>query len=323
MWKYLLALGLFLVSGMDYAHAANCAAYPYTLTNGQTADANQVMADFNNILSCGNNNLLGKNNNLSDLQSPPTARTNLGLGASAVENLGNTSAGAVTDDGAGNLVAHVPSLNTQVFTGSGTFVVPATATTSTIFRFTVIGGGGGGGGSAGGGRASGGSSGGGTIVSLQGFTPSTSVTISIGAAGTGGSGASNGGAGGTTTVAYAANNVIGCNGGAGGTAGTAGSGGVVSSVPGACSVAVGSSGLILVSTSGAGAQPGGPANNTSFGLSGNGGGNIVGTGGAGVFQSSGNVSGIAGSSGGGGGGGFNAGGGGAGGVGVTLVEYVL
>ena len=50
------------------ALAANCASYPYTLTNGQTADANQVMANFNSILNCGNTNL-AKNGANSDITS--------------------------------------------------------------------------------------------------------------------------------------------------------------------------------------------------------------------------------------------------------------
>lgn len=50
------------------ALAANCSGYAFTLTNGQTADATQVMANFNNILSCANNNL-AKNGANSDITS--------------------------------------------------------------------------------------------------------------------------------------------------------------------------------------------------------------------------------------------------------------
>lgn len=85
MKKIVITL-LLLFCGGSPAFADNCSAYPYILLNGQTADANQVMANFNSILSCGNNQLLSRNNNLSDLQSPATARTNLGLGNSAVLN---------------------------------------------------------------------------------------------------------------------------------------------------------------------------------------------------------------------------------------------
>jgi hypothetical protein len=36
------------------ASATTCSAFPYTLTDGTTADASQVMADFNNLLNCLN-----------------------------------------------------------------------------------------------------------------------------------------------------------------------------------------------------------------------------------------------------------------------------
>lgn len=75
----LLALlsGLLLACLGTPALADNCAPYPYTLTNGSTADANQVMADFNNILDCGNTALLGVNNNLSDVADAATSRANI------------------------------------------------------------------------------------------------------------------------------------------------------------------------------------------------------------------------------------------------------
>ena len=61
-----LAGALFMACG---AHAANCSTYPFTLTNGQTADATQVMANFNSILSCGNSNLAhnGANSDITSL----------------------------------------------------------------------------------------------------------------------------------------------------------------------------------------------------------------------------------------------------------------
>jgi hypothetical protein len=64
----LAALAVVLTSCAAPALAANCAGYPYTLTNGTTADANQVMANFNAILACGNNSL-AKNGANSDITS--------------------------------------------------------------------------------------------------------------------------------------------------------------------------------------------------------------------------------------------------------------
>jgi len=58
MIKRLASIGLLSLLSASAAHAANCSAYTYTLTNGTSADANQVMSNFNNILNCANNNLL-------------------------------------------------------------------------------------------------------------------------------------------------------------------------------------------------------------------------------------------------------------------------
>lgn len=56
MMKSLLS-GLALSVCLSGAAAAQvCPAYPYTLNNGTTADASQVMADFNNVINCVNNN---------------------------------------------------------------------------------------------------------------------------------------------------------------------------------------------------------------------------------------------------------------------------
>lgn len=65
MKKVFLALVALLTLAAAPALAANCASYPYTLTNGTTADANQVMSNFNSILNCGNNNLAENGANAS------------------------------------------------------------------------------------------------------------------------------------------------------------------------------------------------------------------------------------------------------------------
>lgn len=53
MKKIFLALAL-LIGLSPAAHAQVCSTYPFTLTNGTTADANQVMANFNAIRNCVN-----------------------------------------------------------------------------------------------------------------------------------------------------------------------------------------------------------------------------------------------------------------------------
>lgn len=60
MKKLLLAAGAFVAAVLlgSTASATTCPSTPYTLTNGTTADATQVMANFNSLLSCSNNSLL-------------------------------------------------------------------------------------------------------------------------------------------------------------------------------------------------------------------------------------------------------------------------
>jgi hypothetical protein len=56
MLNYRFAIGaLFLVASLHPAWGLSCASYPYTLANGTTADATQVMANFSTIQSCANN----------------------------------------------------------------------------------------------------------------------------------------------------------------------------------------------------------------------------------------------------------------------------
>lgn len=122
--KKLIAL-VALLMGMIAAPAmaANCSGYPYTLQNGQLADANQVMANFNNILNCGNTNLAknGANSDITSLSGLTTPLTQAqggtgsttiigGLGYTPVNQAGDTMTGdlfrsfsyGLTIDGEGN-----------------------------------------------------------------------------------------------------------------------------------------------------------------------------------------------------------------------------
>jgi hypothetical protein len=72
MRRFLLAAAILLAPVA--AKAANCNGYPYTLVNGQTADANQVMSNFNSILSCANTTLAhnGANSDITSLSGLTT-----------------------------------------------------------------------------------------------------------------------------------------------------------------------------------------------------------------------------------------------------------
>jgi hypothetical protein len=115
-----LALGLMLCAAAP-AVAANCSSYPYTLTNGSTADANQVMSNFNSILSCGNNNLAhnGANSDITSLSGLTTAIT-IGQGGTGQTTASSalTALGALdqpmariyaSDTGSANAYAVAPS----------------------------------------------------------------------------------------------------------------------------------------------------------------------------------------------------------------------
>lgn len=334
MFKRLLLTVLLFAAFGTPALASNCASYPYTLTNGSTADANQVMANFNSILNCGNNNLAhnGANSDitsLSGLTTPlsvaqggtgsattPGGLTNLGAGAAAVEALGNN----VIDDGSGNLTQ---THGAKVFTSSGTFTTPATTTTATVFKIVAAGGGGGGGGVQSGvsERGASGGSGGYGVGYFSGFSASQSVTIAIGASGSAGStSGGSGGDGGTTTVTANAVAILTATGGTGGTGGA--SEDDLVTPPGSATVTAGASGLTLVGSYTSGGGYGGTA---IYFLPG--GSNPIGVGGTLQRPSgSGSLAGTNGINGGGGGGAANFGSGagragGSGGKGIVTIEW--
>jgi hypothetical protein len=67
------ALALICLASPSYAQ--NCSAYPYTLTNGSSADASQVQGNFNSIQTCANSNLAhnGSNSDITSLSGLTTA----------------------------------------------------------------------------------------------------------------------------------------------------------------------------------------------------------------------------------------------------------
>lgn len=115
--SWLLAiLGLVLASP---AYASNCSGNPYTLTNGTTADANQVMSNFNNLLTCANSNLAHNGAN-SDITSLSGLSTPLSVAQ------GGTGAATASAAAANLSVASISSANT--FTASQAITVNGNAT---------------------------------------------------------------------------------------------------------------------------------------------------------------------------------------------------
>ena len=92
----LLALGLALVA--TGAHAA-CPVYPYTLTNGTPADADQVMANFNAVTPCLTNAVQGPGSSIvNEIASyNNTAGTLLRQGAATATD---ARTGSITSQGA-------------------------------------------------------------------------------------------------------------------------------------------------------------------------------------------------------------------------------
>jgi len=57
MLRHLIAAAFLSITFASAASATTCPTNPYTLTNGVTADAIQVMSNFNNLLTCANSSL--------------------------------------------------------------------------------------------------------------------------------------------------------------------------------------------------------------------------------------------------------------------------
>lgn len=120
--KRLLALAAVAVALFATpAFAANCPGNPYTLQNGQLADANQVMANFNNLLNCSNNNL-AKNGANSDITSLSGLTTPLSVSQGGTGNTTGRPSGV-----AGGVLAGTYPNPAYAPIAANTFVANATA----------------------------------------------------------------------------------------------------------------------------------------------------------------------------------------------------
>lgn len=139
----LALIALSVVAFPPRAHASNCAGYPYTLTNGQTADATQVMANFNGILSCANANLAhnGANSDITGLSGmlTPLSLSQGGTGFGTAAGFRTllpfefyVFVGGTTGN-TWNLGAYVPSTDVVLTTAASACKVGTAATGSTTY----------------------------------------------------------------------------------------------------------------------------------------------------------------------------------------------
>jgi hypothetical protein len=116
MKRILLALLFFAATGSS-AWANNCPSYTFTLTNGTTADANQVMGNFNTIMNCASFFIGGTS-----------------AGSATAQTLASVSPGVFALS-SGNRVAFTAGFTT---TGATTLNVASTGATN-ILKKTVSG----------------------------------------------------------------------------------------------------------------------------------------------------------------------------------------
>lgn len=110
------------------ALASNCNSYTYTLTNGQTADANQVMANFNTIMTCANSNLAHNGAN-SDITSLAGLTTPLSVGQGGTGNATLTTNDILLGNGTGAMTMTSTPISTTIG-GTGRTGVPYLQTMS-------------------------------------------------------------------------------------------------------------------------------------------------------------------------------------------------
>jgi hypothetical protein len=141
--KRLILLAALLLSPAA-ATASTCCAYSYVLTNGQTADANQVMSNFNSILNCANNFLAPSSAlvGLAPLASPnftgvPTTTTATAGDASSQVASDSFVSTAVSNALATAAATYAP-LASPVLTGTPTAPTAAPATSTTQIATTAF-----------------------------------------------------------------------------------------------------------------------------------------------------------------------------------------
>jgi hypothetical protein len=124
---FILGLTCLVLGGLRAAEAS--CSLPYTLTNGQTADATQVMANFNALVSCLSSNgsvNSGTTGQIGYYAATGTAISRQGLSALLDSNFGSTR-GSILFRGASGWTPLAPGSAGQVLTSAGTGADPAWA----------------------------------------------------------------------------------------------------------------------------------------------------------------------------------------------------
>lgn len=118
MMRRLFLAASFVLLLPAVAEAANCNSNPFTLANGQTADATQVMANFNNLLNCSNNSLAhnGANSDITSLSglTTPLSVPQGGTGATSF-----ASGGVLLGNGVSPVQLVAPSTSGNLLISNG------------------------------------------------------------------------------------------------------------------------------------------------------------------------------------------------------------
>lgn len=128
-WKqirlFCAAIAFVALAGMEKA-SADCTSLPYTLTNGQVADATQVMANFNALLACVNKGQVnsGTAGQLGYYAANGTAISGQSLSDFLDSSVGSTR-GAILERGPTGWSLLPPGTTGNVLTSNGTGADPS------------------------------------------------------------------------------------------------------------------------------------------------------------------------------------------------------
>jgi hypothetical protein len=204
--KYLLVL--FLLVGLALAPTLSKAAATANESSIGTSCTNAANAvDFDTIAQCTSTSSTAGTMQkapvfVGDVTVPPYTSTTCDSSKTGLIRYSSTNSfqGCDGSSWVSMSSSSTPTLQHQLFTSTGTstFTVPTGASTSTVFKFTIVGGGGGG--CFYNSYASAGGAGGTAIKWLSGLTASKTILVTVGVGG-GGTSSSTGGAGGSSSIA--------------------------------------------------------------------------------------------------------------------------